>query len=148
MEKCKIPKTIIVADEDDRLLINEAFNNSCQCFNLQIVGDGEELLEVLHNKGKNPDLILLDLNMPRMDGFEVLESIKGDPQLKKIPVIIFTTTDEQSALAKTYCNGANSFIRKPATFEQLSHIVKVIASYWCEIVLLPDGFNCPPEESA
>lgn len=150
MRQCKNPKLVLMADddEDDRVLMGEAFKDNCNCIDLQFVQDGAELLEFLQSPAIHPDLIILDLNMPRMGGVEVLEKIKNDDELKKIPVIIFTTTEEEDALMKTYCKGANSFIRKPATFERLAHITKVIAMYWCEIVLLPNGVKCPPEKTA
>jgi len=85
----------------------------------------------------SPGLILLDLNMPRKDGREALREIKADPQLRKIPVVVLTTSSEEEDILKTYDLGANSFITKPVGFESLAHIVSVLGQYWFQIVELP-----------
>ena len=105
-------------------------------------------MDYLHRDGKYeslkhkhlPDLILLDLNMPRKDGREALKEIKADPGLRRIPVVILTTSKEEADILKTYDLGANSFIKKPVTFESLVEVVRTLAKYWFQIVQLsPDN---------
>jgi CheY-like chemotaxis protein len=87
-----------------------------------------------------PDLILLDLNMPRKDGREALKEIKSNPELRRIPVVILTTSKEEADILSTYDLGANSFIKKPVTFESLVDVVKTLAKYWFQIVeLVPEN---------
>ncbi len=112
---------------------------------LHFVKDGEELFEFLRNEGEysdilkypKPGIILLDLNMPRMDGREALKTIKSIPELKKIPVIVLTTSREEEDMFKTYDLGANSFIRKPVEFEAFLETIRALGKYWLEIVELP-----------
>jgi DNA-binding response OmpR family regulator len=106
--------------------------------------DGEELFDYLNNKGKYenaenplPGLILLDLNMPKKDGREVLKELKESQQFRRIPVIILTTSKAEEDVLRSYDLGVSSFITKPVTFEELVHVVKNIGKYWFEIVELP-----------
>ena len=137
--------TIIVADDDadDRLLITDAFRESRLVNPLVFVEDGEELLDALaqardRNGGRKlPGLILLDLNMPRMDGRTALGRIKSDPALRRIPVVVLTTSKAEEDVLRTYDLGVNSFITKPVTFEGLVDVVRSLNHYWIEIVELP-----------
>ena len=109
---------------------------------LNVVMDGEEALHYLHKEGKFstvelPDIILLDLNLPKIDGREVLEHIKKDPELKRIPVIVLTTSDAQTDILKMYDNHANCYITKPVDFGQFINVVKSIEDFWLTIVKLP-----------
>lgn len=112
---------------------------------VHFVEDGEELLEYLRHEGRyaaeqenvRPGLILLDLNMPRMDGREALHAIKSDPKLKAIPIVVLTTSCAEEDIVRSYSSGANSFISKPVTFEGLVGVVKTLGAYWFEIVDLP-----------
>ena len=109
---------------------------------LNVVMDGEEALDYLRKKGKfasspTPDIILLDLNLPKIDGREVLEEIKQDPDLKRIPVIVLTTSDAQADILKMYDNHANCYITKPVDFSQFINVVKSIEDFWLTIVQLP-----------
>jgi CheY-like chemotaxis protein len=109
---------------------------------LNYVKDGEEALLYLNKKDKyinvsTPDLILLDLNIPKKDGREVLEIIKTDSILKRIPVIVLTTSDSEIDILNTYDLHANSFITKPVDFNQFINVVKSIENYWIQIVKLP-----------
>lgn len=132
-------------DEDDRLLTRDAFVTSRVLNELRFVCDGEELLEYLHRTGRyappveapRPGLILLDLNMPRKDGREALQEIKSDPELRKIPVVIMTTSKAEEDIVRSYDLGANSYITKPVTFAGLVDVVATLGRYWCEIVDLP-----------
>ncbi len=141
------PKTITILladdDPDDRLLVREAFEESHLLNILETVEDGEELMDYLHQKGKYagkplPNLILLDLNMPRKNGMEALEEIKADKHLRRIPVVILTTSKAEEDIIRTYDLGVNSFVVKPVTFESLVELVKELGRYWFQIVELPE----------
>jgi CheY-like chemotaxis protein len=145
------PITILIADDDDddRVLVRDALSESRLANDLRFVGDGEELLEYLRRQGKytdarsspRPGLILLDLNMPRMDGREALREIKADPELRCIPVVVLTTSKAEEDIYKTYDLGVNSFISKPVTFDGLVAIMHGLRRYWFEIVELPPQDN-------
>lgn len=150
MSKQGKPITIIMADDDadDRRLTKEALEESRLANDLRFVENGEELIEYLRHTGKyraeadapRPGLILLDLNMPRKDGRTVLAEIKGDPDLRQIPVVILTTSKADEDIFKSYDLGVNSYIVKPVTFEALVDILQTLEKYWFEIVELPpDG---------
>ncbi len=136
-------------DEDDRLLTQDALAESRVLNDLHFVEDGVELLEYLERRGKfadkavspRPGLILLDLNMPRMDGREALEAIKANPNLKGIPVVILTTSQQEEDMVKGYNLGAASYITKPVTFDGLVELMKTLGKYWVEFVELPTTFN-------
>lgn len=144
----KKPITILMADddEDDRLLTREALEESKVLNNLHCVEDGVELLNYLRREGKYadvdaypwPGLILLDLNMPRKDGRETLKELKADPDLKAIPVVILTTSQQEEDMVKGYGLGAASFITKPVNFEGLVNLMKALGKYWIEFVELPN----------
>ena len=126
---------------DQRLTI-EAFRDSKVCNKLNIAGDGIEALEFLHKKGKyanasTPDLILLDLNMPRKDGREVLAEIKADENLKRIPVVILTTSQAEADILKTYNLNANCYVTKPVDLDQFFRMIKSLEDFWFTIVKLP-----------
>ena len=145
------PIIILMADddEDDRLLTQDALAESRVLNELHFVEDGVELLEYLERRGKfedktlspRPGLILLDLNMPRMDGREALEAIKANPNLKGIPVVILTTSKQEEDMVKGYNLGAASYITKPVTFDGLVDLMKTLGKYWVEFVELPATFN-------
>jgi CheY-like chemotaxis protein len=144
MEHCERSVVFLVADDDkdDQLLIKEVIIEECQCYELYMVDDGQALLDHLRRLGEYadapcPDVILLDLNMPRKSGFEALLEIKSDPDLVTIPIIIFTTSQEDEDIARSYDTGANTFITKPVTFEGLVRVMKSISGYWCEVATLP-----------
>lgn len=139
--------TILMADddEDDCMLAREALGESRLANNLHIVQDGEELLDYLYRRGQyaeasnspRPGLILLDLNMPKKDGREALREIKIDPHLRRIPIVILTTSKSEEDICRSYDLGANSFIIKPITFSSLVEVMKTIGKYWFQIVELP-----------
>jgi CheY-like chemotaxis protein len=140
------PITIVVAedDPDDQLLTREALEENRVTNAVSFVNDGQELLDYLRQEGPyaeqaplRPDLILLDLNMPRKDGREALAEIKADPALRSIPVVILTTSKADEEIQRAYDLGANSFIVKPVTFEGLVSAIRVLAQYWFSIVRLP-----------
>jgi len=142
------PITILVADDDaeDRSFIKDAFDESRLANDLRFVVDGEDLMDYLRHRRKfadpatspRPGIILLDLNMPRKDGREALKEIKADPDLKRIPIVVLTTSKAEEDVYRTYDLGVNSFISKPVTFEGLTRVVQTLGNYWFEIVELPD----------
>jgi len=133
-------------NEDDRLLTLEAMRHSRIANDLRFVGDGIELLEYLRRQGRyqdpetspRPGLILLDLKMPRMDGHTALRHLKADPELRRIPVVVLTTSDNRADQLESYENGAASYITKPVTFAALVHVVSTLSQYWTVIVTLPE----------
>ena len=141
------PSTIILMaddDDDDRLLARDALLECKSEGSLQFVQNGEELMDYLRRRGKfqqtdspRPGLILLDLNMPLKDGREALREIKSDPELKKIPVVVLTTSKADTDIGAIYELGANSFISKPFQFEALVNVMKNISQYWLNTVELP-----------
>lgn len=141
------PITILVADDDpdDRLLIYDAIRENHPQSEIYFVEDGEELLEYLRLENRyiggapHPKLILLDLNMPRKSGREVLRELKADPDLRRIPVVVFTTSSAEQDIVGSYDLGANSFITKPVSYEGLVKVVRSLENYWFETVRLPAG---------
>lgn len=148
------PVTILIAedDADDRMLLEDAFKESSLGNDVRFVEDGEQLLAYLRRQGEfaEPDdspvagLILLDLNMPRMDGREALALIKKDATLRSIPVIVLTTSSEEEDVYYAYRLGVSSYISKPVTFEGLVNVVKVLDTYWNETVELPPQLKAVP----
>jgi len=151
LDVLKKPITILIADDDpdDRMLALEALNENHLTNNIYFVEDGEELLDYLHHRGQytdvasapRPGMILLDLNMPRMDGRESIREIKSTAELRDIPVVILTTSKSEEDIARTYNLGANSYITKPVTFEGLVEVMRGLRRYWFEIVELPPQIN-------
>ena len=131
--------------EDDKLLILKAFERTLPKEKVTCVEDGEALLKYLKRdspyddleKYPRPDIILLDLNMPRKDGREALAEIKGSDDLKSIPVIIFTTSNSADDIQITYKMGSSSYITKPGSFDELVKVTEEIENYWSKTVLLP-----------
>jgi CheY-like chemotaxis protein len=142
------PVTVLVAedDPDDCLLVREAWQENRLAHDLRFVSDGEELLAYLRRTGRyaapggapRPALILLDLNMPRKDGREALREIKADPALRSIPVIALTTSEAEEDIHRIYDLGGNSFIVKPAAFDRMVDLVRVLSAYWFDLVELAD----------
>lgn len=139
--------TIVIADDDsdDRMMIEDAFDENRLANPRVYVEDGEQLLDYLkgnRDEGKsvkNPALILLDLNMPRLDGRGVLARLKADPELRRIPVVVLTTSKLEEDILRTYDLGVSSFITKPVSFEALVDVVKTLNHYWIELAQLPSS---------
>lgn len=138
---------IMIADDDpdDRLLIEEALEEAHFDCPVEFFTDGQDLLDYLYGRGDYahrpqallPSLLLLDLNMPRMDGREALQKIKQDPRLRRIPVVVLTTSSSEEDVLQAYDLGANSFITKPAAFRDLVEAMEAISGYWLGTVTLP-----------
>jgi len=141
----KIIEILLVEDNPgDARLAKEALRESKLRNNLNIMIDGVEAMDYLHKKGKHadsttPDLVLLDLNLPKKDGREVLAEIKADDKLKRIPVVILTTSTAEEDILKTYDLHANCYISKPIDFDQFMKVVKSIEDFWITIVKLPSS---------
>jgi two-component system, chemotaxis family, response regulator Rcp1 len=138
------PINILLVEDNpgDADLAREALESSKFNNNLQVVDDGEKAMAFLHREGPysdapRPDLILLDLNLPKKDGRQVLAEIKADPQLMRIPVVILTTSRAEEDVLKTYNLHANCYITKPIDLNQFLHVVRSIEDFWLSIVVLP-----------
>jgi CheY-like chemotaxis protein len=145
------PITILMADDDeeDCALTKEAMTDARLANEMRFVSDGEELMDYLHKRGKygdgneapRPGVILLDLNMPKKDGREALAEIKSDPDLRRIPVCVLTTSSDEEDIFRTYDLGVNSFMTKPVTFAGLVEVLQTWSRYWFEVVDLPNGVD-------
>jgi two-component system response regulator len=143
------PIEILLAEDSstDVMLTKAALKFAKMRNNLHVVKDGVEVMSFLRKEGQyadapRPDLILLDLNMPRKDGREVLAEVKADDHLKSIPVVVLTTSQAQEDVIKAYGLHANCFISKPVDFQQFTNVVRAIDQFWFTVVTLPtDGHN-------
>jgi CheY-like chemotaxis protein len=149
MSKPGSKRTVVIIaedDPDDRLLIKDAIQEATtQGVEIRFVQDGAEMLDYLYHRGKytaekdspQPELVLLDLNMPRKSGLEVLEEIKQDPALRTIPVVLLTTSRAPEHIARSYELGGSGFVTKPNTFSELVDLMRAIERYWFRTVELP-----------
>lgn len=132
-------------DADDQILLQEALKENNIPNSISFVQNGEELIDFLNKRGRfesvncSPGLILLDLNMPKMDGRQALKLIKSDPVLKKIPIVVLTTSRAHSDILECYDLGVNSFISKPVNFAELVEVTREISNYWLGTVSLPES---------
>ncbi len=143
----KKPVVLLIADDDeeDREMTREAFEENFVLNEIHLVVDGLELIDYLFRRGvyadpersPRPGLILLDLNMPRMDGRQALEQIKSNPDLRSIPVVILTTSHAEEDIIRSYNLGVNCFINKPVTFKDFIEVTQSLGRYWFEVVQLP-----------
>jgi two-component system response regulator len=146
------PAEILLAEdnEDDVELLRIGLRRSRLAINLHRVQDGEECMNFLLRKGRfaeapEPDLLLLDLNMPRMDGREVMAAIAGEPRLWRVPVVILTTSDAEADVFSALKLRFNSYIVKPIDFQQFARVVQSITDYWFTVVVVPpERKNNPP----
>jgi two-component system, chemotaxis family, response regulator Rcp1 len=146
LESLGRPAELLLVEDNygDVLLTREACRKAKMPNNLSVAGDGEEALSMLRREGRHadhprPDLILLDLNLPRMDGREVLHTIKSDPALQRIPVFVLTSSAAEIDVCKSYDLKANSYIVKPVEFDRLQEIVASTESFWIIAAALPTG---------
>lgn len=138
------PITILIVEDNpaDVLIVQEVFKEGKMYINLNIAEDGEKAMSYLRKENEykdieTPDLILLDLNMPKKNGFEVLEEMKQDPELRRIPVIVMTISKAEEDILKSYNLYANAYVVKPVEIEQFTNAVKSIEDFWLTIVKLP-----------
>lgn len=137
---------LVEDNEGDVGLVEEVFQDAKIRNNLHVTEDGEEAMLFLHKEGKfsdvpRPDIILLDLNLPRKDGREVLKEIKEDDKFKRIPVVVLTTSKAEEDILKSYDLHANSYINKPVDFDQFIKVIKSIENFWLDVVKLPSEGN-------
>jgi CheY-like chemotaxis protein len=137
-------KVLLVEDnEGDVRLIKEAFNESRIEKTFSVAKDGEDALNFLFKRGVynndtlRPDIILLDINLPRKNGFEVLESIKSDPDLKRIPVIMLSSSSSEDHIYKSYDLSANCYVTLPFDFDEYTQLVRTIEAFWFQMAKLP-----------
>lgn len=149
METCEKGIQILLVEDNpgDIRLTQEVLKDGKICNHLSIVMDGEEAMSFLKKTDKykdavTPDIILLDLNLPKKDGRQVLAEIKSDPVLKIIPVIILTTSSAEQDILNTYANHANAYITKPVDFDQFINVIRTFENFWLTIVKLPTN-NTP-----
>ena len=134
---------LLVEDNDaDVALTRRAFRDGPVAHELHVVPDGEAALRFVRREGEHhgaprPDLVLLDINMPRMGGLEVLAAIKGDPELRTIPVCVLSSSDNDRDAQRAYEAHANAFVTKPISVERFREVVRAIEGFWFEVVKLP-----------
>jgi two-component system response regulator len=141
------PAVILVAEDSkyDRMILEEAFKEVGCDVGLRFVTDGEDALDYLHRRNRytaagaapRPLLLLLDLNMPRMDGSEALRALRADAELRALPVIILSTSDNPRQIVQAYANGANAFMTKPGSFDEFVALLRGFAAFWLDIARLP-----------
>ena len=133
------PIAVLLVEDDpgDVVLIQEAFEHNKVRNRLHVVGDGVEAMEFLRNGGERPDLVLLDLNLPRKDGREVLEEIKSDAALRSIPVVVLTTSKAEEDILRSYDLHANAYVTKPVDFARFIDVVRQIDEFFVTVVKLP-----------
>jgi CheY-like chemotaxis protein len=133
---------LVEDDEGDVLMTREALEEGKVINNLNVVGDGVEAVEYLRRAGSyasapRPDLVLLDLNLPKRDGRQVLEDIKGDPELRRIPVVVLTTSEAEEDVLRSYDLHANAYVTKPVDFDRFVQVIQQIDDFFISVVRLP-----------
>jgi CheY-like chemotaxis protein len=144
MNETARPIEVLLVEDDpgDVLLTTEAFEHNKVKNNLHVVNDGEQAMAFLRREAQyadspRPDLILLDLNLPRKDGREVLEEIKGDQELRSVPVVVLTTSEADEDILRSYHLHANAYVTKPVDFDQFIRVVRQIDDFFVTVVKLP-----------
>ena len=145
MQLATSPIEVLMVEDnpDDVFLTTEALTETKLLINLHVVEDGEEALAFLRREGEYsaapiPDLVLLDLNLPRLDGRELLEIVKNDPELRVIPVVVLTTSEADEDIVRAYTLHANCYITKPVNLDQFVRVVSTIEDFWLTVVKLPN----------
>jgi CheY-like chemotaxis protein len=141
------PVVILVAEDNnyDRMILQQAFDDLGLNVTLHFVGDGQDLLDYLRRQNAyaaeayshSPALVLLDLNMPRMDGQEALKAIRADATLRVIPVVVLSTSDNPKQVGQAYANGVNAFMTKPGPYDEFVKLIGAFANYWLDSVRFP-----------
>lgn len=146
MHRTPAPMTILIADDDadDRMFLEQAMRQIGYDQAIRFVEDGEELMDYLLRLGRYnelnapwPNMLILDLNMPRKSGFQALSEIKDNPKLRRLPVVVMTTSSAEEDILKTYNLGVNSFVTKPFNYNRLVEMVGTLKMYWLDTVKLP-----------
>jgi CheY-like chemotaxis protein len=139
------PIVVLLVEDDpgDVVLIQEAFEHNKVRNRLHVVGDGVEAMKFLRDGGERPDLILLDLNLPRKDGREVLAEVKGDAELRTIPVVVLTTSKAEEDILRSYDLHANAYVTKPVDFNRFIEVVRQIDEFFVTVVKLPSRAPAP-----
>jgi CheY-like chemotaxis protein len=140
----KLEILLVEDNPGDVRLIKEAFRDSPSVGSFQVTVDGEAAIDYLSNVGENglnprPDMIFLDLNLPKKNGLEVLEEIKSNPMLRSIPIVVLTTSNSEEHIYRSYNLNANCYITKPVDFDEFMNVVKVIETFWFNIARLPSA---------
>jgi CheY-like chemotaxis protein len=140
--KYSIDILMVEDNATDVRLTEEALNNAKVLNSLSVVGDGEAALDFLYQRGRyataeRPDLVLLDLNLPKIDGREVLRIMKSDERLKSIPVVVLTVSNDEADMLRAYKLGAHCYITKPVDFQRFTEIIKTINDFWITAVMVP-----------
>ena len=139
---------LLVEDDcDDQALMRRVLGKSRYPVDLQIVSDGQKAMDYLLARDQfaepgsapRPDLVLLDLNMPNLNGMQVLEEVRADPDLRLIPVVVLTTSQQEEDVLRSYDLGCNSFVTKPAEMDSLLQMLRTLESYWLDLVTLPSA---------
>jgi len=129
---------IVEDDEDDRQFIREAFEDDDLNCELVFATDGSLALDLLITSDRLPTLMLLDINMPRMNGFDLLERVRSSVRLRRLPVIMFSTSNSAETIASAYDRGANSFIPKPSNYLDFTRVLGEVRRYWIQLSRVPD----------
>ncbi|MFI7417688.1 response regulator [Nonomuraea sp. NPDC049684] len=144
------PIEVLLVEDDpgDELITREAFEDNKIRNNLHVVRDGLEALDFIYQRGAHvgaprPDLVLLDLNLPKYDGRQVLEQIKGDPELRAIPVVVLTTSSAEEDILRSYKLFANAYVTKPVDLEQFMAVIRQIDEFFVTVVRLPGRTRLP-----
>ena len=142
------PVAILVAEDNkyDRMILQQAFSEIGIRVSLHFVGSGEDVLDYLHRRNAyaaeadspRPALVLMDLNMPRMDGQEALKAIRADEALRMLPVVVLSTSDNPKQIAQAYANGVNAFMTKPGPYDEFVKLMQGFGSYWLQTARLPE----------
>ena len=134
-------RILLVEDLDsDAVLLREALRDAGLANELVLAGDGQEALDILRSGGPLPQMVLLDLNLPRVSGREVLDAVRGDPRLRELPVVVLTTSVSPADVSFAYRHLANAYVRKPNGFESLSAVARSIRDFWTRTATLPSAF--------
>lgn len=147
MKEKQVLDILLVDDsENDIMIIKDAFEQAKILNIVDVVNDGNQALDYLYKRGdfqeaKTPGLVLLDINMPKKNGFEVLEDLKSDDKLKSIPIVMLTTSTRDEDIVKSYSYGACSYVTKPVQFQELQKIVQQFSIYWALVTEVPSWLD-------
>lgn len=147
METAQINILVIEDNPADAELVTEVLGEQIPHAHMHVARDGEEGIDYLyqrnmHSDAPRPDFVLLDLNLPKRSGLEILQAMKGDPALRLMPIIVFTSSEAPRDIEKCYCLSANCYITKPSDLDLFTDKMKMVANFWCQMAQLPDKTMC------